>query len=177
MAEPRNIDLRPCDHVTADAIGQPGQRVFYLQGWKNDDIITVIIEKFQLQHLAVAVEQFLAELSQRMPALSSAAGDYDEERMQILPPVEPMFRVSELALSYDPEADLVGLIAREVPSEAEADHPEGTVVRYWCSRSQVRALAHWGMEVTRRGRPTCPQCGQPMDAEGHFCERKNGHKR
>jgi uncharacterized repeat protein (TIGR03847 family) len=130
----------------------------------------------------VGVEQFLAELSPRMPSLSPAIGDYDEERMQILPPVEPMFRVGELVLSYDPEDDLVGLIARELPSETEeeqggAEPPEGTVVRYWCSRSQIRALAHWGMEVSKRGRPACPQCGQPMEPEGHFCERKNGHKR
>jgi uncharacterized repeat protein (TIGR03847 family) len=97
--------------------------------------------------------------------------------MHILPPVEPIFRVGELGLSYDPEADLVGLIARENPAQAEDDHPDGTVVRYWCSRSQIRALAHWGLEVTRRGRPLCPQCQQPMDPEGHFCERKNGHRR
>ena len=177
MSAQRNIDLRPVDHLTADAIGSPGQRVFYLQGWKNDDIITLIIEKFQLQTLAVGVEQFLAELDQRMPTLTPAMGDYDEERMQILPPVEPMFRVGELGLSYDPDSDLVGLIAREIPTEAEDDHPDGTIVRYWCSRSQIRALAHWGMEVAKRGRPLCPQCGQPMEPEGHFCERKNGHKR
>jgi predicted nucleic acid-binding Zn ribbon protein len=22
----------------------------------------------------------------------------------------------------------------------------------------------------------CPQCSQPMDPEGHFCSRKNGHR-
>jgi hypothetical protein len=23
--------------------------------------------------------------------------------------------------------------------------------------------------------PMCPQCGQPMEPEGHFCAKKNGH--
>ena len=26
------LDLNPVQHITSDAIGQPGQRVFYIQG-------------------------------------------------------------------------------------------------------------------------------------------------
>jgi predicted amidophosphoribosyltransferase len=26
------------------------------------------------------------------------------------------------------------------------------------------------------GRPICSMCGQPIDPEGHFCPRKNGHR-
>lgn len=177
MAEQKEIDLKPVTHITTDAIGKPGQRVFYVQGWKENEIITLIIEKFQLQTLSVGVEQFLAELSQRMPDLSTASGEYEEDQMHIHPPVEPMFRVSEFGLSYDPESDLVGLVAREVPAPAEEDTAEGTVVRYWCTRAQIRALAHWGLEVANRGRPLCPQCQQAMDPSGHFCSKKNGHKR
>ena len=25
------------------------------------------------------------------------------------------------------------------------------------------------------GRPLCPMCGQPMDADGHVCPQQNGH--
>ncbi|MCC6955710.1 MAG: DUF3090 family protein, partial [Anaerolineales bacterium] len=34
------IDLQPVDHITTDAIGQPGQRVFYIQGWQGSKTIT-----------------------------------------------------------------------------------------------------------------------------------------
>jgi predicted amidophosphoribosyltransferase len=30
--------------------------------------------------------------------------------------------------------------------------------------------------VVNRGRPICPQCGEPMDPAGHFCPKKNGNK-
>ena len=46
------IDVDPCDHLTADAIGAPGQRVFYLQAYQDQRTITVLIEKAQLQSLA-----------------------------------------------------------------------------------------------------------------------------
>lgn len=168
------IDLKPVTRLTTDALGPPGQRVFYIQGATDLQTISLIIEKFQLQTLMVGVEQFLVEIRQRYPELEEAPNNFDEPAMRIEPPVEPLFRVSELGLSYDVDSDLVGLIAREVPSTAEEE--KGSIVRYWCTRQQIRAVANWGIELVNRGRPPCEQCGQPVDPAGHFCSRKNGHK-
>lgn len=169
------IDLQPVVHITTDAIGQPGKRVFYIQAWQNTRTISLIVEKIQIQSLAVGLEQFLAEIQTRYPELSEAAGDYDEGQMRISPPVDPMFRVGELGLGYDADNDLVVLVARELMAE-EADAEDARVVRFWCTRSQLRAMCRWGMEVASRGRPICPQCGEPMEPEGHFCPKRNGHK-
>ena len=51
------------------------------------------------------------------------------------------------------------------------------MVRYWCTRAQLLTLANWAVVVIERGRPICPQCGEPMEPEGHFCPKKNGHKK
>lgn len=169
------IDLQPVSHITTDAIGQPGKRVFYIQAWQATRTITLIVEKIQVQSLAVGFEQFLAELQQRYPNLPEASGDYDEEQMHIQPPVDPMFRVGELGLGYDMENDLIVLVARELIGEDE-NPDDARTVRFWCTRAQMRAMCRWGMELASRGRPICPQCGEPMDPEGHFCPKKNGHK-
>ena len=189
MAE--EINLQPVSHITTDAIGQPGKRVFYIQAWQSTRTITVIVEKIQVQSLAVGLEQFLSELHQRYPDLPEAPGDYDEEHMRIRPPVDPLFRVGELGLGYDTDNDLIVLVAHEAVREEEGELEEtkveeteteeeiveeGRVVRFWCTRAQLRAMCHWGMEVASRGRPICPQCGEPMEPEGHFCPKKNGHK-
>lgn len=171
----QEIDLRPVTHIMTDAIGPPGQRVFYIQGWEGDRTITLIVEKIQIQSLAVGVEQFLSELDDKFPDLPEASADYIEERMHIHPPVDPLFRVGEIGLGYDPDNDLVVLVARELAAE-EQDPEDTDVVRFWCTRSQLRAMVHWGIELASRGRPTCPQCGEPMDPEGHFCPKRNGHK-
>jgi uncharacterized repeat protein (TIGR03847 family) len=169
------IDLRPVTHITTDAIGQPGQRVFYLQGWQDQRTITLIVEKIQVQSLAVGIEQFLAEIHEKFPQLPEASGDYTEEKMHIHPPVDPLFRVGEIGLGYENDSDLVVLVAREILDEGE-DAEDANVVRFWCTRDQARAMARWGIEVVSRGRPTCPQCGEPINPEGHFCPKKNGHK-
>jgi uncharacterized repeat protein (TIGR03847 family) len=181
------IDLNPVTHITADAIGQPGKRVFYIQGRKAEQTVTLIVEKVQIQTLALGVEEFLREIAARYPGVEDAGADYEEEVMRIYPPVDPLFRVGELALAYDTENDLAILIAREIISQEEtsaeaeqdqesAEEEESGVVRFWCKRSQLLAMCRWGLEVANRGRPNCPYCGQPIDPAGHFCPKRNGHK-
>lgn len=172
------LDLDPVSHLTADALGQPGQRVFYLQGWKDDrpQPVTVIIEKIQLQSLVIGIGQLLEEIARRQPELPPAGSDYMEDKMHISPPVDPLFRAGDIGLGYDPGRDMVVLQAREVVMEGD-DPQAASLVRFWCTRSQVSVLARWGAEALQRGRPNCPQCGQPMEPEGHFCPKKNGHKK
>ncbi len=170
------IDLNPVTHITTDAIGQPGQRVFYIQGQTADRVITVIVEKVQIQTLALGVEDFLADNQQRYPDLPGVSPDYDETLMRIMPPVDPLFRVGELGLAYDADSDMAVLVVREIQNTEQPDPEEASVIRFWCTRSQLYAMGRWGLEVSGRGRPVCPLCGQPMDAAGHFCPKRNGHK-
>jgi len=171
------IDVDPCDHITADAIGAPGQRVFYIQAFQEARArtVTIIIEKVQLQSLTVGIEQFLAQLAEQNPDLLEASPDFFHEQMRINPPVEPIFRSGEIGLGYDKDRDMVVIVTREVMMDGD-DPEEAATVRFWCTRAQARAMAHWGQEVIQRGRPICPQCRQPMEPEGHFCPKKNGHK-
>ena len=168
-------ELNPVTRITTDAIGPPGKRVFYLQGETQNEVVTLIAEKFQIQSLSVGIEQFLAEISERYPDLPEASTDYDPDMMAILPPVDPLFRLADIGLGYNNEDDLVVLIIHGLLPEGTEE--ESSVVRFWCTRSQLRAMCNWGLEVASRGRPICGNCGQPIDPEGHFCPKRNGHKR
>ncbi|HWQ04459.1 MAG TPA: DUF3090 domain-containing protein [Longilinea sp.] len=169
------IDLDPVTHLTTDAIGQPGQRVFYLQGLQAERVVTLLIEKIQIQSLATGLDDFLKEVSEQFPDLPEASDEYDETKMHIQPPVDPLFRIGEVGLAYDSDRDLICLIAREILS-GEMQPEDASVARFWATRSQMRAMTHWGLDVANRGRQICPQCGEPMDPAGHFCPKKNGHK-
>jgi uncharacterized repeat protein (TIGR03847 family) len=170
------LDIDPVTHITADAIGQPGQRVFYIQGWQQGQPTSVIIEKIQIQSMAIGLEEFLQDLHEKYPELPPDTDEYSESQMHITPPVDPVFRAGEMGLAYEPERDLVILIAQEVLLEGQTPEDVG-VVRFWCQRSQLRAMCRWGLEVSLHGREICPQCGEPMDPAGHFCPKKNGHNK
>lgn len=171
------LDLNPVQHITADALGQPGKRVFYLQGWSENDPkpTTVILEKIQLQTLATGLEQMLVTINEQKPEFVPPPAQYDKDKMRINPPVDPLFRVGEIGLGYDSDNDLVLMLVREITLEG-TDPLEASVVRFWISRQQAKNLADWSEKVIERGRPLCPQCGEPMEPEGHFCPKKNGHK-
>ncbi|MBG7610237.1 MAG: DUF3090 domain-containing protein [Anaerolineae bacterium] len=170
------LELSPVDHITCDAIGSPGQRVFYIQGKKEQEVVTLILEKFQLQSLSVGIETFLSEIAQRFPDLPAASAEYEASVMKIIPPVEPLFRIANIELGYNFDDDLAILIIQELLPETSEEEPGS--VRYWCTRSQLRSFGLWGFNVVSGGRPVCPQCGQPEEPEGHFCSKKNGgHKR
>jgi uncharacterized repeat protein (TIGR03847 family) len=172
----QNLSLDPVDRITVDAIGTPGNRVFYLQGRQGSQVVSLIIEKIQLQSIIGGVDEFLNEVKKKYPSLATAEANFREEDMRILPPVDAMFRVGDMGLAYDDERDLVCIIAREMEL-GEDDDEKGNVARYWCTRGQLLSMSRWGAIVVERGRPICPQCQQPMEPEGHFCPKKNGHKK
>ncbi|MEE8568028.1 MAG: DUF3090 domain-containing protein [Anaerolineales bacterium] len=169
-------NLKPVDRITTGAIGSPGKRVFYLQARKDDQLVTLIVEKQQIQQLAVKFEEFLAELSKQSTDLPDASSDYKEKDMTLEQPIDPAFRVGLMGLGYDEETDLLVLVVREV-EPIDASIEMASVARFWCTRSQVRNMCQWCLELASRGRPICGNCGQPIDPEGHFCPKGNGHKR
>lgn len=171
------IDLNPVTHITVDAIGQPGERVFYLQGKSSNQVITLLVEKFQIQTLALAIENLMVELQEKAPDLADASPLYDEDEMILDPPLDPLFRVGELSLGYDQGRDLLILIAKEVPTGiSDTDVEELSEVRFWCTRSQLWAMGRWGIELASRGRPVWPSTGEPILPPGEFSPKNNGHK-
>ncbi len=172
---PVRFDLNPVSRITIGAIGAPGKRVFYLQARKETQLATVVIEKQQVQVLAVGVEQFLADLQQRYPNLPEASAEYAPADMELEEPIEPAFHVGHIGLGYDEATDRLVLVVRELQEESD-DPEQASLARFWATRSQVRGLCRWGVEVAGQGRPICGNCGEPIDPEGHFCPKRNGHK-
>jgi uncharacterized repeat protein (TIGR03847 family) len=172
---PNRYEMDNIDRLTIDAVGKPGERIFFFLARNSNRQLCVILEKIQAQTLAIGIQQFLTDLYQRNPSLIEESKEYDTTVMTITPPVEPLFRVGEIGLLYDADRDLVGIFLRAIRMD---DQPLDDLdsLRVWCTREQVSRLSNWTQSVVDRGRKNCPQCGQPMEPEGHFCVKKNGHK-
>jgi uncharacterized repeat protein (TIGR03847 family) len=56
------MELGPVDRITADAIGEPGDRAFYLQARAGGELVTVAVEKEQVQLLSASILELLADL-------------------------------------------------------------------------------------------------------------------
>ena len=163
-------ELDPVDRITAGAIGPPGERTFYLQAREGPSLVTVTIEKQQLELLSAWVVDMLyrvgAETGEGPP----------EEEMDLEEPVESRWRAGRLSLGYEQERDMMFLEVEEVVEAEEGQEEEPDVVRFWASREQMMALARHGAAVCAAGRPRCDLCGNPMDPEGHICPALDGHQ-
>ncbi len=171
------MDLGPVDRITADAVGEPGMRVFYIQARHGDETVSVIVEKQQVQLLAASVLELLARLE-----LETGAGPNDDE-MAIEEPIDPRWRAGKLSIGYDDDRELFVLEMEEFQPELEDDDPQSLLmdepetIRILASREQMFALSRYGTSVAERGRPTCPLCDNPIDPEGHACPATNGHSK
>jgi len=174
-------ELDPVTRLTTDAVGEPGQRTFYLQAADaRGDQVTLLVEKEQVRRLAENLETWLPELAAGRPEDPVEAAAAEAAELALAEPLEPDFRVGQLSLSYDAERDRVLVVATELQVEDEDDDPldalEPLEVRLTVTRAQLRVLARHGAQVVARGRPLCPLCGNPLDPTGHICPALNGHR-
>jgi uncharacterized repeat protein (TIGR03847 family) len=172
-------DLDPVTRLTADAVGVPGQRTFYLQAASGPDQVTLLVEKEQVRRLAESLQSWLPELAADRPEDPEEARLAEAGELALSEPLEADFRVGQLSLNYDPERDRVVVVATELQAGGE-DEPDPTQepqqVRLVVTRPQLRVLARHGSQVVSRGRPPCPLCGNPLDPTGHVCPALNGHR-
>ena len=169
---PEFYDLKSVVYITADAIGPPGQRVFYLQASQEATLLTLVLEKEQLQALAISVQQMLEELEKRQPQSPGEVELVSHYNLALREPIEPIFRVGQLGLGYDEDTDMLIVVAQELTDDSD----EMSVVRFWATRAQMKALSDHSLQVVEAGRPSCPLCNQPIDPDGHYCPRRNGHQ-
>jgi uncharacterized repeat protein (TIGR03847 family) len=173
-------DLDPVTRLTADAVGEPGRRTFYLQAASGADQVTLLLEKEQVRRLAESLQTWLPELAADRPEDPGEAAAAEAGELALTEPLEPEFRVGQLSLSYDAERDRVVVVATELQAEDDEEDPvelpDPLEVRLFVTRPQLRVLARHGSQVVARGRPPCPLCGNPLDPTGHVCPALNGHR-
>lgn len=165
------IELDPVERITTEAVGPPGERVFYLQGRKDDRLVTLLVEKQQVELLVASVVEILSRVGKETEEGPA------EETMGLEEPVVPEWRAGRLSIGYEEQRDLVLLEAEEQLPEEEEEEREPERVRFWAARDQMLALARHGAAVCARGRPRCQLCGNPLDPEGHICPALNGHRK
>ena len=162
------IDLGIAKEVEARSTGKPGQRTFHLgilgEGGQS---ASLKLEKQHLVGLLTGLRELLAKIGYEgeaevrgAPHFPSAA-DYD-------------FPVGHLGIGFSSGDGTIVVEAEELEAEGSG---EAIAIRAQFSPSQGVSLAAKLEEIIATGRPICPLCWTPIDAEGHVCVKSNGHSR
>ncbi|KQU34558.1 MULTISPECIES: DUF3090 domain-containing protein [unclassified Rhodococcus (in: high G+C Gram-positive bacteria)] len=182
---PRAIHVfRTPDRFVAGTVGEPGDRSFYLQAVHDARVVSVALEKQQVQVLADRVGLLLDEVARRfgtdVPPEEADPSDVDP----LVMPVDAEFRVGTMGLGWDADAgavvvELLAITETEIDESVVLDDTdEGPdAVRVFLSPEQAREFAARSERVIAAGRPPCPLCGEPLAPGGHMCVRTNGYRR
>jgi uncharacterized repeat protein (TIGR03847 family) len=169
------VELTDPHHVTLGYVGEPGSRTFHVQAEDVEERVTLTLEKEQVQGIGDLLTQLLSRVDDQ------PSTDWDRTAMALRDPVEPRWRVGEISVGLDLEADRFVLEFAEVVADLDAlveDEVDPREVRVHLDRDQARRLAAHAAEVVGQGRPRCQLCGRPTSLDGtHVCPATNGHGR
>jgi len=174
------------DRFATGTVGEPGNRAFFLQAREGRRVISVGLEKAQVAVLAERLGLLLTELDRR--GVGSAVSETIEpDERPLDEPLNEAFRATTLTLGWDVDSERILIEARsqsdaddeaaadEVADIDDEDEDGPDLLRVRLSAGAARTFVERAFRVIRAGRPPCPLCGNPLDATGHICPRKNGH--
>ncbi|MDH4280722.1 MAG: DUF3090 domain-containing protein [Acidimicrobiia bacterium] len=173
-----SLEFRNTTRFIPGTVGEPGQRIFFLQIGDEVDTVTVKLEKQQVRALA----QFLRTVLEDLPSPTRQPGSNEFN-----PPTEADWVVGQIAVGVDEAESKVVLVIDELIPDPDGDdefeielqehfgfeETAGSQVRAHVSVDLAATFIVSSEELMAAGRPPCSLCGQPLDPEGHACPRLN----
>jgi uncharacterized repeat protein (TIGR03847 family) len=138
----RTFFFDPPDRFVAGAVGQPGQRTFFLQATKGSAVLSVACEKVQVALLATRLGELIDTLERSAAEGHRAAqgqraararaqvravvglGEQPRPARGLTEPVVEAFRIGSMTITYDDERHDLTLEARELGDDGD-DPDEG----------------------------------------------------
>lgn len=181
---PRILLFEEPERFTVGTVGVPGERTFFIQVRDQLRLISVSLEKAQVQALAERLLYMLKEIRQSNPTLIIEKLQRDDFPLDS--PIEEEFRVGIIGLAFDASRNLIQIDLQAV-SESDSTNPEfidvddlsvdQDILRVLITPSEAERFSKRSSSVVNAGRAPCPFCGGPIDPGGHLCPRANGYRR
>lgn len=160
-----SFDFAEIRHFATGTEGEPGNRVFYLQAATETEIVTLRLEKQQVDALA----HYLQRIAEQFELVAETP----EWMPDLVQPLIPEWVVGGLMVAIDQSESRIIVIAEEIEPEDQPEGAETAQARFSLTVEQAAGFVHGAQAVVAGGRPRCPLCNAPIDPDGHFCPRMN----
>lgn len=158
----------PVDRFVVGAIGQPGERTFYL-----------FIEAAGVSYWFKCEKGQAAALGEQgLELLSNLGWELDEDAVEAM-----VSLFHELPVPSGPED--VKLQVRSIAMRIESRDrmtvmlegvEDSSRIIFTITAEQLRAASLLALKAVQSGRPRCPNCLLPENPDGHYCPSENGHR-
>jgi uncharacterized repeat protein (TIGR03847 family) len=161
------------ERFVAGTVGEPGERAFFIQVREANRLLSVALEKAQVQAIAERLEIVISEVRKTAPLVVIAKLPTDDAPLES--PIDVEFQVGAISLSWEEQSQQICLELYELEEDEEDN--DGEVVEINISLSMALSFSQRSKAVVNAGRLPCPFCGIPIDPRGHLCPRSNGYRR
>lgn len=171
---------QPATRFIVSAIGEPGERQFFIQVKSSDGLNSVTLEKTQVIALTERFEELIRELRRGKLATAadlSAAAVVDDLPMEL--PIDEDFQVGVISITWEKDLVFVNIQAISQDEDLILDDLDSgpDLIIATLRIDQVKGFCERAKSIVNAGRPACPFCGLPIDPLGHLCPRANGYRR
>ena len=171
---------QPATRFIVSAIGEPGERQFFIQVKSSEGLNSVTLEKTQVIALTERFEELIRELRRGKLATAadlSAAAVVDNLPME--PPIDQDFQVGVISITWEKDLVFVNIQAISQDEDLILDDLDSgpDLIIATLRIDQVKGFCERAKSIVNAGRPACPFCGLPIDPRGHLCPRANGYRR
>jgi uncharacterized repeat protein (TIGR03847 family) len=161
------------ERFVTGTVGEPGERAFFIQVRLSNRLVSVALEKAQVQAIAARLEIMVAEVKKTDPLISIIKLPNDDAPLES--PVDAEFQIGAISLAWNEETQRICLELYEL--EEDEEDSDGEVLEVIISLGHALTFASRSKAVVNAGRLPCPFCGIPIDPRGHLCPRSNGYRR
>ena len=162
------------------AIGQPGERQFFIQVKSDEGINTIAVEKEQVRALSEQIDNLITEVRR--------SGIVDRVKIAIAPridndpleiPIEADFQLGIASISWKNQSIEINFQAISSDDFILLDDldsgPDLIIANLTIDLAKGFCLR--ANDLVSKGRSACPFCGLPINLSGHLCPRANGYRR
>jgi uncharacterized repeat protein (TIGR03847 family) len=159
----RVIEFNEPQRFTVGTVGVPGERTFFIQAEDGPRLISVSLEKSQVQALADRLVFMLREIKQVIP--NFLIKDLPKDEKSLSTPIEEEFRVGLIGIAFDQSTELIQIDLQAVSEEDQEDaqfvdvddlSSDRDILRISITPSEASRFSKRASAVVGAGRLPCP---------------------
>tara|TARA_B110000438_G_scaffold290642_1_gene326628 strand:- start:15884 stop:16384 length:501 start_codon:yes stop_codon:yes gene_type:complete len=159
MDREKYLNLGNCSQIMPQTFGKPGNRTFLLEIYCEEHFIKLWLEKQQLALISQDLKKYESFTSLTTQNLNKKESEYKFE-----------YKLVDFAVEYQSNNNLIDFYIVAVDLD-----DKNIAVTFSYENQFAQNLAKDSLIMVSKGRPICNLCFTPINEDGHFCIKLNGH--
>ncbi|MDG2101787.1 MAG: DUF3090 family protein [Dehalococcoidia bacterium] len=159
MDREKYLNLGKCLQIMPQTFGKPGNRTFLLEIYCEDHFIKLWLEKQQLALISQEIKKY-----EPFTSLTTQNLNVEESESKF------EYKLVDFAVEFQSNSNLIDFYIVAVDLD-----DKNIAATFSYENKFAQNLAKDSLIMVSKGRPICNLCFTPVNEDGHFCIKLNGH--